>query len=247
MSTFRLVEKPAPALDDCMFYHVVDLPTGTTEGQWDLRPTVDRYLGDFDFKGKSVLEIGPASGFLSFHMEKAGAAVTALEPGLEHLWDVVPMPDFDTDAWRRNFHGHITRVRNSFWYLHHLYRSQVKLIEAVPEAIPAEAGDYDVGVLAAILLHTRSPFNILESTARRVRKTIIVTELYDATLGERPVCSLLPYAGAGSVDTWWAFTPNFFIQALGLMGFPDATVTTHHHKRFDGLMVPMYTVIAHRR
>jgi O-methyltransferase len=247
MSSFRVIQKPAPTLDECRFYHVVDLPTGTTGGEWDLRPTVDRYLGQVDFKDKSVLEIGPASGFISFHLEKAGATVTALEPAIEQLWDIVPMPDFDTAKWRRTFLGHIVGVRASFWYLHHLYRSQVKLIEAVPDAIPAEVGEFDIGVLAAVLLHTRAPFNILESTARRVRKTIIVTELYDASLGERPVCSLLPYAGAGIVDTWWAFSPNFFVQALGLLGFHDATVTTHHHQHTDGRVVPMYTVVAHRR
>ena len=37
-------------------------------------------------------------------MEAAGAAVTALEPPMEHLWDVAPSPGFDVIAWRQAFH-----------------------------------------------------------------------------------------------------------------------------------------------
>ena len=62
------------ALADCNFYHTTDIPgVGTVEGQWDLREGVDAYLGGYDFSGKRVLEIGPATGFLTFHMEKCGA------------------------------------------------------------------------------------------------------------------------------------------------------------------------------
>jgi hypothetical protein len=40
----------------CDFYHVSELPDGElTPGQWDLRATVDEYLGRTDFAGKRVL------------------------------------------------------------------------------------------------------------------------------------------------------------------------------------------------
>jgi hypothetical protein len=116
-----LVAQPAtgapPTLSQCRFYHSVDLPNGeSVKGEWDLRPTVAAYLGGVDFAGRSVLEVGPASGFLSFHMEAAGAQVTALEPPMEHLWDVAPMPGFDVAGWRREFACVITGVRQSFQY-----------------------------------------------------------------------------------------------------------------------------------
>jgi predicted nicotinamide N-methyase len=38
---------------------------------------VDPYLGNFDFVGKRVLDVGAASGFLTFEMEKRGAEVVA--------------------------------------------------------------------------------------------------------------------------------------------------------------------------
>lgn len=63
----RQVYRDVTSTEACDFYHVVDLPDGmTTRGQWDFRKTTDLYLGNVDFAGKRVIEIGPASGFLSF-------------------------------------------------------------------------------------------------------------------------------------------------------------------------------------
>ncbi|SDT93744.1 O-methyltransferase [Pseudomonas pohangensis] len=242
------VLRPPPPVETCLFYHSVNLSPGEEiTGTWDLRPRVDAYLGHVDFSGRSVLEIGPASGFLSFHMEQRGAKVTALEPPMEHLWDVVPLAGFDRAGWRTDFSKTITGVRNSFWYMHHLHGSQVKLIETDPQAIPEAVGTFDIGVLAAVLLHCRAPFNLIESLARRVRKTMIITELYDASLGEEPLSKLIARSTIPQVDTWWAFTPNFIVNALGLLGFGEAEISVHHQLRtIDGLQVPMFTVVAHR-
>lgn len=237
-----------PALSQCRFYHSVDLPGGeSVKGEWDLRPNVDAYLGGVDFAGRSVLEVGPASGFLSFHMEAAGARVTALEPPMEHLWDVAPVPGFDVAGWRQEFAHVITGVRQSFQYLHHARASRVRLIVAHLDALPESEGPFDIGLLASVLLHCRSPFSVMEQLARRVSDTLIVTEVYDANLGDLPVCRLLADPAIPQVHTWWALTPAFVIQSLGLLGFPDARLSIHHQKRdVDGAMVPMFTVVARR-
>lgn len=237
-----------PALAQCRFYHSLDLPNGqSVKGDWDLRPTVDAYLGGVDFAGRSVLEVGPASGFLSFHMEAAGAQVTALEPPMEHLWDVVPVHGFDVAGWRQEFAHTITAVRRSFRYLHHARHSRVRLVVAHLDDLPDSEGLFDIGLLASVLLHCRSPFSVMEQLARRVGDTLIVTEMYDANLGDLPVCRLLASPGVPQADTWWALTPAFVIQTLGLLGFPDAQLSIHHQKReVDGAMIPMFTVVARR-
>ena len=76
-ATPRKVEDVA----DCYFYHTMELPGhGVIEGRdWDLRGRVDEYLGNVAFAGKRVLEIGPASGFLTFEMEKRGGEVISVE------------------------------------------------------------------------------------------------------------------------------------------------------------------------
>lgn len=237
-----------PPLERCDFYHTVELPTGQImRGQWDLRPTVGAYLGHVEFAGRSVLEVGPASGFLTFHMEAAGAAVTALELPMEHLWDVAPSPGFDVIAWRQAFHHAITRVRNSFQHLHHLHNSRARLIVDHLETLPVTTGPFDVGVLASVLLHCRSPFSVMEHLARHVTDTIIVTEPYDANLGELPVCRLLPDPAVQQADTWWALTPAFVVRSLALLGFSQSQLSVHHQLRdIDGVMVPMFTVVARR-
>ena len=80
-------------LADCDFYHSMSIPgVGEIVGLWDLRETVDDYLGRIDFAGKRVLEIGPASGFLTIEMERRGADVVAVELPDGVGWDFVPFP-----------------------------------------------------------------------------------------------------------------------------------------------------------
>ena len=54
-------------IEDCDFYHTIDLPGhGCVQGTWDLRRNVRGYLGHATFARKRVLDVGAASGFLSF-------------------------------------------------------------------------------------------------------------------------------------------------------------------------------------
>lgn len=245
--SFKIIHKPAPQRDDCRFYHRVDLPDGPSKGEWDLRPNVDAYFGGVAMAGRSVLEIGPASGFLSFYMERQGATVTAVEPSMERLWDCFPLSGFDQAKWRAKHEKRIIGVRNSFWYLHHLNRSSVRLIEANPETLPEAMGDYDIGLLGAVLLHTRSPFSLLEGVAARVRDTMIVTDLFDQTVGDLPVMRFIPWSDTPTLDTWWSLSPAFVVKALECLGFPYASVSYHKQLRlYDNVEVPMFTVVAHR-
>lgn len=53
------------------------------------------YLGNVAFAGKRVLEIGPASGYLTYFMETDGAEVVAIERHPDTPWDVVPHHDLN--------------------------------------------------------------------------------------------------------------------------------------------------------
>jgi hypothetical protein len=109
-------------LADCYFYHSTDIPGhGFVRGEWDLRPGIDAYLGHFDFRGRRVLDIGAASGFLSFHMEKCGADVVSYDLSEKWAWDIVPFsgaPDAAIDAERR---AHMRRINNGYWFCHQAF------------------------------------------------------------------------------------------------------------------------------
>jgi hypothetical protein len=63
-------------LSDFVWYHAFELPDGRVlPGAWDLRGHETAYLGGVDVAGKRVLELGPATGYLSFYMERMGAEV----------------------------------------------------------------------------------------------------------------------------------------------------------------------------
>ena len=69
----------------------MDLPGFGEVGKgWDLRKTIDDYLGHFDFRGKRVLDVGTASGFLTFEMEKRGAEVVSFDMASRAQWQLVP-------------------------------------------------------------------------------------------------------------------------------------------------------------
>ena len=240
-------EYTRPSRKDCIFYHSFDLAEGEIIGQWDLRDHAEQYLGGIDLNNISVLEVGPASGFLSFHMESQGASVTCVEPPISYLWDTVPFEGYDFVSWRREFAAEIQQVRNSFWYVHHEKKSRVRLLETDPYNIPTEAGQFDVGLLASVLLHSRRPFDLLESVARRTERTMIITEVWNPTLGDGPVCMLLPHQGLKQVHTWWHFTPQFFISALGILGFGNPRVTIHTQGQpSEGREVMLFTVVCER-
>ncbi len=248
LPTLREVMPRAPRREDCRFYHSCDLDDGEeVTGEWDLRPDPFGYLGDICVTGQSVLEIGPASGFLSFYMEAAGATVTCVEPTMAHLWDTVPLHDFDTPGWRQEFAEHIEQVRNSFWYLHRQNASRVRMFEGDPYELAPGFGPFDIGVLASVLLHCRRPFDLLQSVADRVRHTMVVTEAYDPALGDAPLCRLLAHDSLRQVDTWWQFTPQFFVYALRVLGFTDCRVSFHSQKQpAENREVAMFTVVARR-
>ena len=166
---------------------------------------------------------------------------------MEHLWDVAPVPGFDVAGWRQEFVHVITGVRQSFQYLHHARASRVRLIVAHLDALPESEGPFDIGLLASVLLHCRRPFDMVQSVAARTRRTVIVTELYDPSLGPRALCQLQPHRGVQQVDTWWLFTPQFFVSTLGLLGFTEARVILHEQSQpSQNRQVPMFTVVCER-
>ena len=104
--------------DQCDFYHTMDFGDGVLPGVWDLRGAERPYLGFVDVAGQRVLEFGPATGHLSFYMEKHGADVVCfdLAPGLPA--DIIPQEGHDLEAHRRLSVVYTDRVRNSWWYGH---------------------------------------------------------------------------------------------------------------------------------
>ena len=166
------------SIEECAFYHYMEIPgDGVVKGKWDLRGREDQYLGGVNFKGKRVLELGTASGFLCFYMEKMGAEVIAHDIGEDQKWDVVPFCQYDYRELVQEFKEYTNRIKNAYWYSHKAYNSKAKVVYGSVYDIPAEIGAVDVGTFCSILLHLRDPFLALQSASRLVRETVIITDL----------------------------------------------------------------------
>jgi hypothetical protein len=237
-------------LGDCYFYHTIDVPgAGTVNGDWDLRAGLTAYLGEYDFRGKRVLDVGAANGVLSFFMEDRGATVVSFDLDQDGEWDMVPFfnwPDFDHISRERK--TIINRLNSAYWFCHGRRRSQAKVVYGNVYRIPAAIGPVDVAVYGSILLHLRDPFLALQSGLKLAREAVIVTESLRGQ--EKPTTE--PYLGflpdAATIepkDTWWDMRPELVVRMIGVLGFTDVTVTRHLQK-YKGIDNEMYTVVGRR-
>jgi len=231
-------------LEDCDFYHCVDLPgIGEVVGMWDLRGHEDEYLGYADLAGRRVLEIGPASGFLTLALERAGATVVAVDTAPDAPWDFVPQAGLDMATITQQRRRHMERIRNSWWLVHERCRLQAQVHYGNGAVLPDGLGRFDVAVLAAVLLHCRNPLVVLENAAQRA-DTLVVTDLVSPDLAG-PVCRLVPSRENAIWDTWWALTPEIVDRYLQVLGFGAATVT-YHTQELNGIPHPLFTLVSSR-
>jgi SAM-dependent methyltransferase len=228
-SNDKIFADPVKVADvgDCYFYHTMELPRyGVMNGEWDLRSGVDEYLGKVSFAGQRVLEIGPASGFLTFEMEKRGAEVVSVEVTAEHGWDFVPYPASKLEEILGPRQIVMQRLKNSYWFSHAAHHSRAKVYYGDVYNLPAALGKFDIAVMAAVLLHCRDPLRIVEQCGK-MANSLIIADKFHPDLEDAPICRLAPTPQNFLWHTWWHFSTQFFTQFLAVMGFTVSETLTH--------------------
>src|SRR4029453_15834038 len=230
---------------DCYFYHTMELPGyGVMNGEWDLRRGVDDYLGKVDFAGQRVLEIGPASGFLTFEMEKRGAEVVSVEVTAEHGWDFVPYPAARLTEILAPRRVVMQQLKNSYWFAHAAHRSKAQVYYGDVYNLPNALGQFDIAVMGAVLLHCRDPLRIIEQCAKRAR-LLIITDMFYPELEGAPISRLAPNPQNFLWHTWWHFSTQYFTQFLAVMGFNFSDVSRHQQPH-RGKPYTLFTVVGQR-
>lgn len=262
-------------LADCAFYHSMDLPGhGTVEGLFDLRGGVDEYLGGVEVRGKRVLELGTADGFLCFEMERRGAEVVAYDLSEAHRWDFVPAAGSQAADLVREYQRNVRRLNDAFWLAHRLHRSRARVVYGSLYDVPESIGPVDITTFGCVLLHVRDPFLALARGAALARERVVVTELVGglprrlmrlfapaAMRRLAPWWRVVPALAAplapsspvfvpdarrpGPTPTWWSLGPRCIRRFLALLGFAEERVTYHFQREAAGV-VPMYTLVARR-
>jgi hypothetical protein len=252
----RLAQEHEGAPEDCYVYHWFDLPDGRTiPGIYDLRKNWRGYLGNVDFKGQHVLEVGPASGFLTFKMEQDGADVVAFDvaPGVSP--DVMPTPGLDLEEVRQQFARDTKSVRAAWWHFHREFGSKSKAIYGDIYNISKDIGTFDLSVMGAILLHLANPFAALTQVANLTKKTMIVTDLYLARLWSPfggALMEINPHKGKCGPMAWWRISPKAVANMLHANGFEVKSLTFDKYKNHETgdpnvfRMLKFFTVVAER-
>jgi hypothetical protein len=157
-------------LKDCYFYHTMYLPSiGKIEGDWDLH-NLSSYLGEVNFKGRRVLDVGCASGVLSFYMEKQGAEVVSFDLDERGSWDMVPFAKgLGLELMCELRKSSIRKLNNAYWLAHRLLDSRSQVVYGNVYDIPEAIGPVDIAVYGSILLHMRDPFLALQSGLKLAR------------------------------------------------------------------------------
>ena len=243
-------------LRDFVWYHAFELPDGRVlPGAWDLRGHESAYLGGVDVAGKRVLELGPATGYLTFYLERMGAEVVAFEAGFDVSIDVMPIRGReDPEQRRRVMQDTIDRNHDAWWYLHRTIGSSAKFVQGNIYDMPADLGSFDITLVGAILLHLREPWGALSQAARRTSETMIVTEpLQDDW--QPPESNIMRFSPSAEhhLTNWWSIYPGAVVSMLSRLGFgrTETTMHTQHHHlahdmASDAVDQRMYTVVGRR-
>jgi hypothetical protein len=161
----------------------MDIPgVGLMRGQWDLRSSADEYLGGISLADRRVLEIGPASGFLTFLMEERGADVVGCELPHGSQWDFVPYAQTDPSDYIRDREELHRRLVNGFWLGHRAFGSQSRVLYCRVYDLPEELGSVDIATFSMVLRHLREPFRALEAVQAHVKTSLVITEIFPWSL-----------------------------------------------------------------
>jgi len=250
--------QPAPTrtgleLEECEFYHTVDIPDhGPVDGQWDLRGREADYLGHVPLAGRSVLEIGPASGHLSFWMEDQGAEVTAFDLSEDGAWDFVPFHSLDLEAANATRRKILRRLQNSWWFLREARGAKAQAIYGTVYDIDPSLGRFDVVTINSVLLHLRDPMGAMIKAASVCGQTLVITDVAEEHHNRRTpwkrnpmAMSFLPKADQPhSYDAWFVVPSGATMEMMRILGFRPTL--TRHRQAFQDGQFQMYTVVGER-
>ncbi|MET0624955.1 MAG: class I SAM-dependent methyltransferase [Pyrinomonadaceae bacterium] len=244
----RRVESP----EGCFFYHTIELPSlGVVHGQWDLRGKFDEYVGGVEVEGKSVLDVGTATGFLSFEAERRGARrVVSFDMSDVRQQTLLPFKDKlyyqDHERWAELYGAEMERWKDAYWLCHRLLGSRAEVVYGSVYDVPASLGRFDVVLVGSVLEHLSDQVSALASISRVTGETmVVVTPLLET---EERVARFEPLASNPDYDyTWWTYSLGVYREVFKMLGFRVERVTTgEYFYDYAGRWEQRFTIVATR-
>lgn len=233
-----LYAKPRHVKDiaNCFFYHTVELPAfGTQEGGWDLRGRYMDYIGHVDLRGKRVLDVGTATGFLSFEAERHGASeVVSFDLDTAERQTLLPFAGSsyvdDYENWCRLQTQSFDGWKNAYWLTHRLLNSRAKVVYGDVYRPPQAMGRFDVIILGAILEHLIDPLSALTAVSAFTDSFLVInTDYFDSP---QPVALFNGRADRPDNSfTFWTYSISVYDHFMQILGFVPIAA---HKGKFAG-------------
>lgn len=222
---------------------------GLVPAHWDLRGRFEDYVSGVDVTGKSVLDVGTATGFLSFEAEQRGAArVVSFDMSDPRQQTFLPFKDKlysrDREAWATQYGAEIERWKNAYWLCHRLLNSQAEVYYGDVYQLPAGLGQFDIAIVGSVLEHLNDQITALASIARLTKETMVIVSPVLNT--DERIARFEALAGNPDADfTWWTYSLGVYREVFGMLGFTIARVThAKYYYMFGDRMEERSTIVA---
>jgi tRNA (mo5U34)-methyltransferase len=207
------------------WYHTIELGDGLhSNGRLDLRETVDEHGLPESLEGKTALDVGSASGFWAFELERRGADVTAVDIGDWQEFDMLPwVREVAPSGW----------TGRSFFLAHAMRGSRVKRRVCDVYDLSPVIGTFDVVFCGSLLMHLQNPLkalvNIRSVTKEKALIKTLLAEDIEVAAPDKPWMSfgnrhpdlsakqVKPQLGANCV--YWHFTTKALREMMEYAGF----------------------------
>lgn len=191
------LDKLGSTVRSLRWYHTIDLGNGVvTPGDYDLRPYLDRYGIPEDLTGQTALDIGAASGFFSFELERRGARVTATELSEWADHDLGPryQPELIPGQLRHFLNDPFEVAKSALGS--RVERTKINVYDISPERL----GLFDLVFCGSVLLHLTDPFRALLRIRSVTRRLAIIATAIQEDAGDAPQARFI---GHPEAYTWW--------------------------------------------
>src|SRR5260221_1382109 len=225
------------------WYHTIELPDGlVTPGLYDLRASVSNCGFPQDLRGKSVLDVGSATGFFAFEFARRGAHVVSVELPSLYALDRFPGQDIEHTIEKigemivpkslggvRDYVRKYTAEQLYFYLLEGPFEFCRKLLNVPVERCCSTVYDlsesklgraFDLVFMGDILLHTLHPLNALAAVAPLCSGTLVLSQTLPDEPGEKPAMHYVGGDSPGSDEvSWWLPNKACMVQLLKKLGF----------------------------
>jgi tRNA (mo5U34)-methyltransferase len=244
----ELALRPDPLF---FWYHTIELDQGlVTPGSFDYRAQIDEFGFPASLSGMTALDVGSATGFFAFELERRGARVVSTELPALSRWDCFPgeSPSGIIEKIRERLPYHSLLPYNEiaktfhamsedalyrilldgpFHFCHQRLGSRVERVYStiyeLGTMLPGRG--FDLVMLGDILLHTVDPLRALASAAGMCDGELIIADDIGDAENDPPA---MLYVGGASPDSdmaeWWRPNGAWFRQTLARLGFRQVDI-----------------------